>query len=74
MCDNALKDLEVGGEGLACAAGVVDCHSYIPACSQGESHCHSVVIVGINIHARLECLGWGDDAVIVALFYLQVQA
>lgn len=45
---NSLKDLEVCREGLASAARVVDGHGHITAGSQGESHGHAVIIVGVN--------------------------
>lgn len=45
---HTLKHLEIGGEGLASAARVVDCHRHVTTGRQAECHGHSVVIICVD--------------------------
>lgn len=67
---DTLKHLEVGGEGLACAARVVDRHGDIPTSCQAERHGHAMVVVCVDRHTSLEMRWWGDDAVVTTLLDL----
>lgn len=48
VCHHPLKHVEVGREGLSCAAWVVDGHRHLPTCCQAEGHCHTVVVICVD--------------------------
>mmetsp|Transcript_18717 Transcript_18717/g.56631 ORF Transcript_18717/g.56631 Transcript_18717/m.56631 type:complete len:279 (+) Transcript_18717:1021-1857(+) len=72
---DSLKHIEVGREGLAGAARVIDGDGHVSTGCQAEGHRHAVIVICVHRYSRLDLVsfGWCDHAVVPTLFHLGAQ-